>query len=78
MILHVDLDAAYLVQDSARSCIAGHYILSSHPPPAPQISIKQPNAPILLECKTLHNVVASAAEEETGALFHNAHNIMHI
>ena len=24
MILHVDSDAAYLVQDGARSCIAGH------------------------------------------------------
>ena len=78
MILHVDSDAAYLVQDGARSRIAGHYILSSHPPPAPQIPIKRPNAPILVECKTLRNVVASAAEAETGGLFHNAQNIMHI
>ncbi len=78
MILHVDSDAAYLVQDGARSRIAGHYILSSRPPPAPQIPIKQPNAPILVECKTLRNVVASAAEAETGGLFHNAQNIMHI
>lgn len=35
MILHVDSDAAYLVQDGARSRIAGHYILSSRPPPGP-------------------------------------------
>ncbi len=48
MILHVDLYPAYLVRDSARSCIAGHYILSSHPPPAPQIPTKQPNTPILI------------------------------
>ena len=78
MILHVDSDAAYLVQDGARSRIAGHYILSSRPPPAPQIPLKRPNAPILVECKTLRNVVASAAEAETGGLFHNAQNIMHI
>jgi len=78
MILHVDSDAAYLVQDGARSRIAGHYILSSHPSPAPQIPKKTPNAPILVECKTLRNVVASAAEAETGGLFHNAQTILHI
>ena len=78
MILHVDSDAAYLVQDRACSRIAGHYILSSHPPPAPQIPNKIPNAPILVECKTLRHVVASAAEAEAGGLFHNAQTILHI
>ncbi len=53
MVLHVDSDAAYLVQDNARSRIAGHYILSSHPPPAPQFPHKAPNAPILIDCVTL-------------------------
>ena len=78
MILHVDFDAAYLVQDGARSRIAGHYILSSHPPPALLVPVKAPNAPILVECKTLRPVVASAAEAETGGLFHNAQTILHI
>ena len=78
MILHVDSDAVYLVHDGARSRIAGHYILSSYPPPAPQIPRKAPNASILIECKTLRNVVASAAEAETGGLFHNAQTILHI
>ncbi len=78
MILHVDSDAAYLVQDGARSRIAGHYILSSRPPPAPLIPKKTPNAPILIECKTLRHVVASAAEAETGGLFHNAQTILHL
>ena len=50
MILHVDSDAAYLVQDCACSC----------------------------KCKTLCHVVASAAEAETGGLFHNAQNILHV
>ena len=29
------------------------------------------NAPILIECKTIRNVVCSAAEAETAGLFHN-------
>ena len=77
-ILHIDSDSAYLVQDGARSCIAGHYILSLFPPPTPQISKKAPNAPILIECKILRNVVVSAAEAKTGGLFHNAQTILHI
>ena len=32
MVLHVDSDAAYLVQPRAKSRIAGSYILSSRPP----------------------------------------------
>ena len=66
MILHIDSDAAYLVQDNARSRIAGYYILSPYPSPAPTIPKPAPNAPILVECKTLRSVVASAAEAETG------------
>ena len=71
MILHVNLDTAYLAQDCTWSRIAEHYILSSFPPPVPQIHTKIPNAPILIECKTLRHVVASVAEAETGRLFYN-------
>ena len=78
MVLHVDSDAVYLVQDGAHSQIAGHYILSSFPSPASQNPDKAPNAPILIECKTLRHVVASAAEAETGGLFHNAQTILHL
>ena len=78
MVLHVDSDAAYLVQDNARSRIAGYYILSTYPPPPPAIPQPAPNAPILVECKTLRTVVASAAEAETGGLFHNGQTIIHI
>ena len=42
MILHVDSEAVYLVQDGTRSLIAGHYILISHLSPAPQIPRKPP------------------------------------
>ena len=78
MVLHVDSDAAYLVQSNARSRIAGYYILSTYPPPPPSIPQPAPNAPILVECKTLRTVVASAAEAETGGLFHNGQTTIHI
>ena len=53
-------------------------ILSFYPPPAPQMPIKTPNAPILIKCKTLRHVVASGAEAETGGLFHKAQTILHL
>ena len=53
MILPVDSDAAYLVQQCAKSCIAGYFILSSYPHPPPMIPKPVPNSPILVDCKTL-------------------------
>ena len=67
MVLHVDSEAMYIVQEGACGHIAGHYILSSHPTPMWQIPKKAPNAPILIECKTLRYVVASVAELRGGA-----------
>jgi hypothetical protein len=72
MILHADSDAAYLVLPNAKSRIAGHFYLSATPPDLPLKPTPPPNGPILTECRTLRNVVASAAEAETGGLFHNA------
>ena len=74
----MDSDAAYLVQNQARSRIAGYYILSTYPSPAPSIPKPAPNVPILIECKTLRTVVASAAEAEAGGLFHNGQIIIHV
>ena len=76
MILHVDSDAAYLVQPNARSRIAGYYHLSSIPPLPPITPKPSLNGPILVECKTIRHVVASSAEAETGGLFLNAQNII--
>ncbi len=74
MILHAESDAAYLVLPKTRSRIAGYCYLSSKPQSS-KISLNQPqpNGPILVECKTLKDVVASAAEAEaeTGGLFLN-------
>jgi len=75
MVLHIDSDAAYLVAPKARSRISGFYKLSTHPslcqtPPR--------NGPIFVECKTLRQVVSSAAEAETAAIFYNARNAIPI
>ena len=70
MQLLVDSDAAYLVLPGAKSRFAGHFMLEArhnkyteHDPPI--------NAPILVTCKTIKNVVCSAAETECGGLFDN-------
>ena len=72
MVLHVDSDAAYLVLPEAKSRIAEHFYLSDHPNNLQPNQTPTPNAPILTEYRTLRHVVASAAEAETGGIFHNA------
>lgn len=68
MILNIDSDAAYLVLPNAKSRIAGYFYLSSDP-----INTPPPiNAPVLVVCKALCHVVASAAESETAGVFINA------
>lgn len=63
-------DAAYLVLPNAQSQEAGHFMLearpnkySEHNPPL--------NAPILIQCKTIKNVVCSPSEAEFGGIFDN-------
>ena len=76
MVLHVDSDAAYLVLPGAKIRIAGYYHLSNKCPPSPAIPNVPMNAPILIICKTIKRVVASAAEAETGGLFMNGQEII--
>ena len=70
MVLHVDSDTAYLVLPKARSRIAGYFYLSKE---CLNTITKSPiiNGSVLVECKVLKHVVSSAAEAETGGLFHN-------
>ena len=75
MVLHIDSDAAYLVAPKARSRIAGFYHLTNHPS---SCQTPQKNSAILVEHKTLRQVVSSAAEAETAALFYNARNAIPI
>jgi hypothetical protein len=73
MILHIHSDGSYLSAPNARSRAAGHFFLTSNPanlkqpayPPPP------PNGAVHTVCKTLRNVMASAAECELGSLFYN-------
>ena len=67
MQLNVDSDAAYLVQPQARSRYAGYFYLGS---PQPKHYIL--NGAVLVTCRTIRSVCASAAEAETAGLFHNA------
>jgi hypothetical protein len=78
MALNVDTDAAYLVLPNARSRYAGHYILSDTPPPPPEIPNPRPNGAILTVCKTIRNVMTSAAEAETAGVFGNGQEIIAI
>ena len=72
MMLHVDSDAAYLVAPNAKSRIAGYYYLGN------EKKNNRLNGAILVECRYLKHVVASAAEAETGGLFHNCQNAIYI
>ena len=70
MILNIDTDAAYLVLPKARSRLAGYFSMGyNHGKQSPFTRL---NGAILVECKTILHVVASAAEAETAGLFHNA------
>jgi hypothetical protein len=67
MQLHIDTDAAYLVLPKAKSRIAGYYRLLDK-----DTSKYDKNGAIMIECRTLRNVVTSAAEAETHGVFYNA------
>ena len=68
MVLHIQSDASYLSVKNAKSTVGGHCYLGdirdSNKPPT--------NGPLFIVCNILKNVVASAAEAELAALFHNA------
>ena len=73
MVLNIHSDASYLVAPYAKSRISGYFFLSSS-----NTNTTKHDAPILVECKTLRHVVASSAECETAAAFHNAQTTIHI
>ena len=71
MILHFDTDAAYLVLPQARSRYAGFYYLSDNMSDYAK-GTPMRNGDILVECRSLRNVVSSAAEAECGGTLENA------
>ena len=66
MILTIHSDAAYQVAAKSRSRAAGYHFFSNK-------DGKLFNGPIFVLAKIIKNVMASAAEAETGGLYMNAH-----
>ena len=77
MQLCVESDTAYLVLPKARSRIAGHFYLKTNKSPNKTYQDTL-NAPIHIVCATIKNVVSSAAEAETTALFYNCTTVIAI
>jgi hypothetical protein len=67
MILQIHSDASYLSVSSARSRLGGLFFLGNTSPEQNKL-----NRSILNVAAVIKNVVASAAESEVGACFHNA------
>jgi hypothetical protein len=67
MILHIHSDASYLLVSNARSRIRGLFFLGNRPPEQDTL-----NGSIINVADVIKNMVASAAESEVGACFHNA------
>jgi hypothetical protein len=67
MILHIHSDASYLSVSNARSRHEGLFFLGKPPPEQDTLNIS-----ILNVTSVIKNVVASAAESEVGACFHNS------
>jgi hypothetical protein len=67
MILHIHSDASYLSVSNARSRLGGLFFLGNKSPEQDTL-----NGSILNVAAVIKNVVASSAESEVGACFHNA------
>jgi hypothetical protein len=67
MILHIHSDASYLSVSNARSRLGGLFFLGNKSPEQDTL-----NGSILNVASVIKNVIASAAESEVGACFHNA------
>ena len=64
MIIYIESDAVYLVLPQASSHVASIFYFSNATPGRPPL-----NQAIQVICKTLQNVVSSAAEAETSGIF---------
>jgi hypothetical protein len=67
MVLNIHSDASYLVVSNARSRLGGLFFLGNRSPEQDTL-----NRSILNVADVIKNVVASSAESEVGACFHNA------
>jgi hypothetical protein len=69
MILHIHSDASYLSVSNARSRLIGLLLLGNISPEQDTL-----NGSIINVAAVIKIVIASAAESEVGACFHNAHS----
>jgi hypothetical protein len=67
MILHIHSDASYLSVSNAQSRLGGLFFLGNKSPEQDTL-----NSSIINVAAVIKNVVASTAESEVGACFHNA------
>jgi hypothetical protein len=67
MIFHIHSNASYLSVSNARRRLGGLFFLGNKPPDQDTL-----NGSIINVAAVIKNVVASAAESEVGACFHNA------
>jgi hypothetical protein len=67
MVLHIHSDSSYLSVSNARSRLGGLFFIGNKSPEQDAL-----NGSILNVAAVIKNVVASAAESEVGACFHNA------
>jgi hypothetical protein len=67
MILHIHSDASYLSVSNAQSRLGGLLFLGNKSPKQDALNGSIPNVDAVIK-----NVVASAAESEVGACYHNA------
>ena len=71
MFLHVDSDAKYITMPEARICYTVHFYMRYWPSPSPIKPNPKRNRPIHTECKTIRNLVSSAADAEKIGAFNN-------
>jgi hypothetical protein len=68
MVLNIHSDASYLSESGAQSCACGHFFMGWMPHNGEPVKL---NRAFYTSSSMMRFVVASAAEAELGALFHN-------
>ena len=71
MQLYIASDAVYLVLPKARSRGTRHFYLSDKLKNMTSMPIPKPSGPALAKCKTLRNVISSAANVEVSTFHHH-------
>ena len=71
MVLHVESDASCILFTDTKICTQGQFSLGNWPPPKIAKQNLKQNGPILIEFRSINNVVSYAAEYETVGVLNN-------